>query len=309
MILTVTLNPAIDKVYLVEDYELGEVHRPVRTIASPGGKGLNVAKVAYALEREVDATGFLGGSSGDFLEQRVMEIGIKSKFLKIGGETRTCVNVSDLKKGMSTEVLEAGPTISEEEQAKFLVHFETIIGNYNVITISGSLPQGVRKDYYRTLIEICHKQHKKVLLDTSGEAFIKGIEGVPYLVKPNATEIKSCYPKGISSLQDAKEALMQFKCTGIELPIISMGKDGCVAAIENQVYHFTIPSVDVVNTVGSGDSFIAGCAVGLDKGDCIEDMIKLAIACGTANTQFEETGHVTKELVQYYKKQVKVTLI
>ena len=309
MILTVTLNPAIDKVYLVEDYQLGEVHRPSRTIVSPGGKGLNVAKVAYALDQKVGATGFLGGASGEFLETKVREIGIESEFLKIDGETRTCVNVSDPKNGKSTEVLEAGPWIQEEVAEQFLKHFENLIPKYNVIALSGSLPQGLNQDYYKKLIKICKKYQKKVLLDTSGQAFMEGLKGIPYLVKPNIDEIKQCYPKTVRTVLEAKEAVLYFKEKNIGVPILSMGKEGCVAALENNVCHFSLAPVEVINTVGSGDSFIAGCAVGFDRGYSLEDSIKLAVACGTANTQFAETGHVTKELVEYYLKQIQVTIL
>ncbi|MGL6174333.1 MAG: 1-phosphofructokinase family hexose kinase [Cellulosilyticaceae bacterium] len=309
MILTVTMNPAIDKIYLVSNYTLGEVHRPNQVIASPGGKGLNVARVSNILGQTVGATGLLGGGNGTFIAKAVQELGIKSEFVSIEGETRICINVSDDKQGHSTEVLEPGPTISAVESDAFIATFSEIIKDYEVIALSGSLPKGLDSSYYQTLIEICHQQNKKVLLDSSGEAFSLGLKAIPYLVKPNKDEIKQFYSEEVNCIEDAVAAIRFFKAQGIELPIISMGKDGCVAGIENQVFHFTLPPVSVINTVGSGDSFIAGCAVGIDRGYNLQDIIKLGCACGTANTQFAQTGFVTSELVETYFNQVQVTQI
>lgn len=309
MILTVTMNPAIDKIYFVTNYTLGEVHRPNQVIASPGGKGLNVARVSNILGQTVGATGLLGGANGIFIDKAVENLGMKSEFVGIEGETRICINVSDEVHGHSTEVLEPGPTISAKESETFLTAFEKIIQDYDIIALSGSLPKGLDSSYYKKLIEICHTYNKRVLLDSSGEAFANGLNAIPYLVKPNKDEIKQFYSEEVTTIQDAVQAIHFFREKGIHLPIISMGKDGCVAGIEGKVFHFTLPPVDVINTVGSGDSFIAGCAVGLDRGYSLEDTVKLGCACGTANTQFAQTGFVTKELVEEYFNQVQVTQI
>lgn len=307
MILTVTMNPAIDKIYFVTNYTLGEVHRPNQVIASPGGKGLNVARVSHILGQNVGATGLLGGGNGTFIDKAVQALGMKSEFVSIAGETRICINVSDEVHGHSTEVLEAGPTISAEESETFLSAFEKMIQGYDIIALSGSLPKGLSAAYYKKLIEICHTYNKRVLLDSSGEAFATGLDAIPYLVKPNKDEIKQFYSEEVHTIADAVKAIHFFKEKGISLPIISMGKDGCLAGIEDKVFHFTLPPVTVINTVGSGDSFIAGCAVGLDRGYSLEDTVKLGCACGTANTQFAQTGFVTKELVETYFNQVQVT--
>lgn len=309
MILTVTMNPAIDKIYLIDNYTLGEVHRPKEVIASPGGKGLNVARVAKLMGEDVTATGLLGGSTGMFIDKGVKELGIYSAFANVVGETRICINVTDEKSMSCTEVLEPGPTITEKEASRFLEVFEDFVKKSMVITISGSLPRGLTQDFYYDLILLCHKHNKKVLLDSSGIAFKEGLKAKPYLIKPNKDEIKQVYHKEISNENDVCEAISYFKELGITIPVISMGKDGSMVGLLDGIYHFSLPSINVINTVGSGDSFIAGCATGIHRGFELVDVIKLATACGTANTQFSQTGFVTKELVENYYKKVKVERI
>ncbi|GMQ64301.1 1-phosphofructokinase family hexose kinase [Vallitalea maricola] len=309
MILTITMNPAIDKVYIIDNYKLGEVHRPIKTVASAGGKGLNVAKVAKTMGEKVAATGLLGGSNGDFINNKVKELGIESRFIKVSGETRICVNVSDTVNQISTEILEAGPVVSEYEVNKFIKVYEDMLDDIKVVTISGSLPKGISADFYKVLIDIAKKHNKKVILDTSSKAFIEGIKAIPYMVKPNTDEIKQVHSGDVSTLQGLVKAIKYFKRMGVEVPVISLGKDGCIAGLDEGIYRFTIPPARVINTVGSGDSFIAGCAIGLERESSQIDMIRMGMACGTANTQFAQTGYVEKELVDLYFSQVEVAEI
>ncbi|GKX27897.1 tagatose-6-phosphate kinase [Vallitalea longa] len=306
MILTITMNPAIDKIYIVDNYKLGEVHRPSRTVASAGGKGLNVARVAKLMGENVAATGVLGGPNGDFIDNEVKKLGIDSRFINISGETRICINVSDTVNQTSTEVLESGPIIDKAEADRFIEEYEAMLSDVKVVTISGSLPKGLPVDFYSLLIDTAKKHDKKVILDTSSKAFIEGMKALPYIVKPNADEIRQVYDGDVNSVEGLVKAIEYFREMGIKLPIISRGKDGCIAGLDDGVYKFTIPPVDVVNTVGSGDSFVAGCAIGLARDFSQIDMIKMGIACGTANTQFTQTGYVERELVDEYFGQVKV---
>lgn len=306
MILTVTMNPAIDKIYFVDNYQLGEVHRPSKLIASAGGKGLNVARVSKLVGEEVTATGLLGGSSGQFIHNEVLRLGIKSEFENVLGETRVCINVTDQLNQLCTEVLEPGPTITEEEAYNFINRYRKLAQQANVITLSGSLPKGVPSSFYTKLVEIGGELEKKVLLDSSSTPFIEGVKAQPYLIKPNKDEIKQIYDGDISNIDGISKAIRYFKSIGIEIPVISMGKEGSIAGLKDGIYQLTIPPVDVINTVGSGDSFIAGCAVGFERGYSDLDAVKLGTACGTANTQFPQTGYVTKKTVDYFFSQVMI---
>jgi tagatose 6-phosphate kinase len=304
MILTVTLNPSIDKIYLINDYALGEVHRPLQTIASPGGKGLNVARVAKLMGEEVGATGPLGGGNGNYLRKGVAELGIADLFIAIEEETRICINVSDEKNQRCTEVLEEGPRLSEEEVALQLSFFDSVLDNVDVVTLSGSMAKGFPVDFYGQLIAKIKLMGKKVILDSSGEAFAEGVKAKPFSIKPNEEEIKKVYDGPLSSREDHIKAIKHFKQLGIELPIISLGEEGSLVGLSDGVYKVSIPPVISVNTVGSGDSFIAGLAVGISRNLNEKECIKLATACGTANTQFAQTGFVEQVMVTNYFNQV-----
>lgn len=303
------MNPAIDKIYMVNNFQLGQVHRPIEMIASAGGKGLNVARVARLLGEEVGATGPLGGGNGAYVEKKIIELNIKPMFIYTQGETRICINVTDVITQQSTEVLEDGPVLTQEEGELFLQEFESMMPSIDLITISGSLPQGLGNDYYAKLIVIGKRHGKKVLLDTSGAAFSEGIKALPYLIKPNEDEISKVYDGPITTIEDMILAIQYFKNLGIQIPIISLGKDGSLAGLQEGIYKVRIPPVNVVNTVGSGDAFIAGCAVALERGFSEVDMIRMATACGTVNTQYAHTGYVEADLVSAYYEQVIVTKV
>lgn len=300
MILAINMNPAIDKVYAVDDFKVGEVFRPRDMTATAGGKGLNVARVACLLGEQVIATGLAGGSTGRFIEEEVKKQGIDSQFVPIQGESRICINIMDEKNVTSTEILEPGPTISEEECEAFLNKYQKLLEKCDVVTASGSLPKGVPEDFYRNLISLANEKGKKFILDTSGKYFEEGINEKPYMIKPNKDEVSKVIKESLSHMDDYRKAVKTFQAQGIMLPVISLGKNGCIAALEDGIYHFTTPQVKVINTVGSGDSFVAGCAVGLSQGRNFIDVIKLGMACGTANTQFFKTGMVSKELVDKF---------
>lgn len=304
MILTVTMNPAIDKIYIVDNYKLGEVHRPSAMIASPGGKGLNVARVAKLMGENVGATGPLGGGNGAYIRKGIESLGIESLFCDIDGESRICINVTDVVNQQCTEVLEEGPTLTEAEADRQLTLFADLMDQVDVVTISGSMAKGLPVDFYGKLIEAASEKGVKTLLDSSGEAFVAGLKATPYAIKPNEDEIIKVYDGQVESMEGKIEAIRFFKKEGIELPIISMGEDGSLAGLSDGIYKVTIPQVSVVNTVGSGDSFIAGLAVAMQRGMNEIDQLKMATACGTANTQYAQTGFVEPKVVEKYFEQV-----
>ena len=352
MILAINMNPAIDKVYAVDDYRVGKVFRPRAMTATAGGKGLNVARVAHLLGEQVTVTGMIGGSTGRRIEEEVRKAGLDSRFVPIGGESRICINVMDEKNSTSTEILEPGPVVTAQESEAFLVRYGELLEECDVVTASGSLPKGLPADFYAMLIRLAKKKGKKFILDTSGEFFRKGIMEKPYMIKPNMDELTGIgiQPAGIGikpvgigveptgtevhlpgngprktgnvtqkgktdnengemRMGDCMEAVRSFRAMGIGLPVVSLGKHGCIAALEDGVYHFTTPDVRVVNTVGSGDSFVAGCAVGLSRGLRPGEIIRLGMACGTANTQFFKTGWIEKDMVEKFLQTVGCTKI
>ncbi len=305
MILTVTSNPAIDRVYFLEEFEMGKVYRTKRFSRTAGGKGLNVARVAHLIGCETAAMGFAGGFSGDFIQNEIKKQGIRNLFTDIAEETRTCLNISDVN-GISGEILEPGPEISKEEKNRFLKDYSSYVDDYKIICVSGSLPRGLTSDFYVELIQIARERRKKIIIDTSGNTLEDILSAKPFMVKPNQDEVSVLMNKEITTDDHIKEALCYLFNKGVEIPFITLGKNGSAAMIDGCYYKFSTPSVKVVNAVGSGDSSVAGIAAGLDMGYSVVDAIKLGMAAGTANTQFEQTGMVTKELVDKYYSLIKV---
>lgn len=305
MILTVTLNPSVDRRYIIEDFNKDGMYRVNNFQATPGGKGLNVAKVINNLGEEVITTGFLGGTSGAFIKESLDKLNIKNDFLKISGNTRTCIAILS-NDGSQTEILESGPEINRESLDDFYRHFNDLICQAEIITISGSLPVGLKKDTYKELIKIGKKANKRIILDTSGEALNYGIEAKPFLIKPNQDELSRLVDFELRTQEDIIKALEKIKDFGVENILVSLGKEGAILASVEGVYKLDIPKVKAVNPVGSGDSLVAGMAVGLKRGYDMMHTVKLGSACGTANAMEEETGKVSVSNVEKILKQIEV---
>ena len=309
MILAINMNPAIDKVYAVDDYQIDKVFRPSAMTATAGGKGLNVARVAHLLGEKVAVTGMIGGSTGRLIEEKAVEQGLDNRFVSIQGESRICINVMDEKNNTSTEILEPGPTVTFEEEEAFLARYIELLDECSVVTASGSLPEGLPSNFYATLIRLANQKGKKFILDTSGISFIEGVKEKPYMIKPNLDELTMLLHHRPENIDDYIDAVKSFREQGIEMPVVSLGKSGSIAALEDGIYHFTTPNIKVLNAVGSGDSLVAGCATGLYRGLKPMDIIKLGMACGTANTQFFKTGWITVELVNEFLPLIECTKI
>lgn len=296
MILVINLNASVDKRYEVESIKTGQVIRAKSVENTPGGKGLHVANVATILKENCIATGMLGGKSGEFIEDKLNDYGINKDFVKISGETRSCLAIisDDFEQ---TEILEPGPEVTEEEKQRFLDKYMDLVYDANIIVASGSVPKNIPSNFYRELIDVANSKGKKFLLDTSGELLREGIKGKPYFIKPNKDEIEALTGRKINTIDDVISEIKRFQEDGIKFVAISLGADGSVVGYNGKLYKVSIPKVKAVNPVGSGDSYVAGVAVGIQRGYEIEHILKFASACGTANAMEKESGFVTESVV------------
>jgi tagatose 6-phosphate kinase len=290
MITTVTLNASIDKLYIVEKIELGKVMRVKFKKDSAGGKGLNVARIVSLLGEEVIATGIIGGNNGRYFEELLKGDKIIADFVKSQKETKCCINVRDELSGGNTEFLEKGAEVDESTLQKFYQKFENILKISNVITISGSVPQGVPLDFYQSLIDLSKKFERKVILDTSGEALKLGIKASPHLIKPNLDELGELFGQTLQGVEDALKYAKILHQEGIETVVVSLGKNGVVVVNKEGSFQGTPPKIEAINTVGSGDSLVAGLAVGLVRNLACTEYIKLSVSAATANAMNLETG-------------------
>jgi len=291
MILTVTLNPTVDKSYYIDKLIPGEVIRVNRKTETAGGKGINVAKIAKLLGDNVVATGFLGGRSGEYINSFLIKAGIVSNFVTLSDETRTCVNVNDNEFNHQTVLLEAGSSVNAEKQEEFILHYKNLLDCCKAVVIGGSLPPGIDNNFYPQLIDIAKKAGKIVVLDTSGETLRAGIEACPSIIKPNRDELKAYLGRDIETIEETLAAAKEIQAKGTGTVIVSLGKDGAVFVMKEGAYRGTTPNVKIVNTVGCGDSLVAGFVTGLINNYTMVDTIKLAMAVSTANALSREIGY------------------
>lgn len=299
MILTVTLNPSVDISYKLETLSINDVNRVSDASKTAGGKGLNVSRVIRQLDGEVVACGFLGGSLGNFIRKELEVYTIKDSFVEIEKDTRNCIAI--IHEGKQTEILESGPEINKQEEKTFIQVFETALKNVEIITISGSLPKGVNTDFYKSLIEIAGKHGKQVLLDTNGKTLGNTLknEVKPYLIKPNQSEIAELLNVPDLSTTKLIEELQSPIFQDISWVVVTMGDKGAIVKYNQNLYKVTPPKIDAINPVGSGDSVIAGFAVGLSKGLEDESLIKYGLTMGVLNAGEEQTGFVNVDKIDW----------
>ena len=290
MILTVTLNASIDKLYLVDKITPKTVMRVREVHNTPGGKGLNVSRVARKLGEPVTAMGFTGGFNGQYLESMLAASGVVPRFTHVEAETRSCINCWDLSNNRSTEYLEPGAPVTGSEVERFLRDFDAQLPQADVVSISGSVPKGVPGDIYARLIRRCRDLGKPVILDTSGRLLTESAEACPTLMKPNEDEIGMLIGDMPADEHSRAAALEKLNSRGIRYAVLSLGADGALLACGGKCWHGRPPRIQPRNTVGCGDSMVAGFAVGLAKSLGTLEAFRMALAVSAASALSLLTG-------------------
>ena len=183
-----------------------------------------------------------------------------------------------------------------------------LVEKSDVITMSGSLPKGMDAGYYQKLVELVNRKGKKVILDTSGKSLLEGVKGKPYLIKPNFDELEYVLGESIDGRDKIKKAVEKLKNLGAQNVLVSLGGEGAIYFGE-EILKITIPKIKIHNTVGSGDSSVAGFAKGLDDGLELNEILKLSMACGMSNAQSMETGRVIPEDVKEFMENITVEVL
>jgi len=290
MIYSVTLNPSIDFIVRVKDFQLGETNRTYEDNFFAGGKGIMVSKLLKNVKTDCVNLGFLGGFTGTFIEQNLKKLNILSDFVTVNENTR--VNVK-LKTETETEINCQGPKISDNEKEEFLDKIRKIKSDDFVI-LSGSVPSNLGNDFYITIIEILNKNGVKFTLDSSGETFSKSLKYKPFLIKPNKDELKEYARREFKNNQEIVNYVRENLVDKAEHVIISLGGEGALY-IDKKFSLFAYPlrvKENVVNTVGAGDSVVAGFVNYMLKHNDVERAFRFAVACGTATSFSEDIGEL-----------------
>ncbi len=306
MIITVTMNPAIDKTVEIDTLKPGGLNRIRKVEYDAGGKGINVSKTIHELGGESIATGFLGGNAGRTIENVLDARKIRHDFIWVDGETRTNTKVFE-ENGAVTELNEPGPAISEDQMQEFMKKLEGYAGEDTLIVLSGSIPGGVGKDIYARIIRMAHEKGSQVLMDADGEVFRLSLEAGPDMIKPNRVELEEY--AGIDYRASGKELLEMTRKLmekGIHTAAVSMGKSG--AMFVKGGYEAVCPALSVKahSTVGAGDAMVAALAYAWDQKLGDEETVRLCMAASAGAVTTVDTKPPAKELVEELKTQVKI---
>jgi len=306
MIYTVTLNPAVDREYVVPKLIANSVLRASEVHIDYGGKGFNVSRMLTALGVSNTALGFIGSNAGAFLEKGMASLGIATDFVHIAHETRTNTTIIETDGVDHYKVNESGPVISAAERVLLLDKVKELAKAEDCWVLAGSLPPGVPIDFYRELITIIQSAGGKALLDTSGDALLEGVQAKPYLIKPNVFEANTLTGINGKSRADLLSMLRNIHAGGVSLVVISAGKDASLFSDSNKVFYGQPPQIEEANPVGAGDAMLAGVLYGLVNHMDMADAFAWGIAAGSAAASKTGTRMPSMQEVQTLKEKVKI---
>ena len=294
MIYTITLNPALDRTIWIDRIRDDVSNRILNEQSSAGGKSIDVSKMLKNFGIDNIALGFVGGFAGRELEGRLLNEGIQTDFIRVSGETRTNIILHEKKTGRQLAFNARGPEIRPSELMEFVEHLERLPCP-EIVTIGGSLPPGVTPEIFRKIITMVGRCHAKVVLDVNGEGLRSGIKANPNIIKPNIHELSELVGHELKERDEVVEAARQINKDGIEIVLVSMGPRGILLVTRGDEYIAVPPEVKVENTIGAGDSAVAGFVYGLINKKGLKDALIYAAAAGTATTLHSGTALSQKE--------------
>lgn len=301
MILTVTLNAAIDRTVAVPNFRLGRRHRSVESRTVAGGKGINVARALTLLGRPVIATGFVGGPTGTRVVEQLHEESVLTDFVRIAAETRINLAVIDPTSGDQTEINERGPAVSQVEVKKLFERIAYLAGGAKLCVLAGSLPPGAGDDLYARLVADLGRRGVPVILDAEGEAMLEGIRAGASMVTPNEREAEELVGQEFADRDDLAQGLGELVRLGSTEAAITR-PEGCVATVgegsERRLVEIHTEPLEPVSTVGSGDAFLAGYVAARYEGRSPEECLAYGVAAGAESTQHFGAGTVDRNQVE-----------
>jgi 1-phosphofructokinase family hexose kinase len=286
VIVTVTLNAAMDRTLLVPNFEVGQRHRASLGFASAGGKGINVARALKRLGVPVVCTGLAGGRNGTLVVEDLTTEGILNDFVRIREESRTSIAVLDPVSNVSTEINEWGPQVADDELAMVREKLAYLMQGAEFVVFAGSLPRGVDPAFYAELIREANRRHVLTVLDTAGEALRLGVRAEPYLVTPNVREAEGLVGHEFNDDEDLVNGLDEIAGLGARNVLTTL-ETGCYALVREDREEHRVrglaPRLDAVSAVGAGDVLLAAFLAARTAGRSVEEAVRSAVATGAAS--------------------------
>ncbi|WP_165997222.1 1-phosphofructokinase [Bacillus sp. Cs-700] len=299
MIYTITLNPSVDYIVQLENLKTGLVNTVDEEMKIAGGKGVNVTKVLKRLGHESTALGFVGGFTGQFIEQSLKEEALYPNFIHVNGDTR--INIK-LKNGEETEINGLSPEITESDIEQLFTQLsQTVAGD--IVVMAGSVPSSVDQTIYSRILQAL-PDGVQAIVDTKGEALKEVVRAKPFLVKPNHHELGDLFDVDITSVAEAVKYGKKVQEMGAKNVIVSLAGDGAVLITAEDVLFGNVPIGKVQNSVGAGDSVVAGFLSKYIETENLKEAFQSGIAAGSASAF--STGFCTAEEVQALRKQITV---
>ena len=309
MILTVTMNPCIDKTIYLDELEVGAYNRVKNTRIDVAGKGLNVSTVLNHLGEDTLCMGINFRNNGNLLEQTMNSSGLKHHFVYADCSIRTNIKLFEQNSHIMTEINEAGPTVSSSLIDKLIDEIDARLEHTHILVLSGSIPPGVPADIYRRLIRMAHRKDVKTVLDTAGEPFALGLEEKPFLVKPNSLEFEQTFKKDLKAGKGPLEVARSVIESGVSYLCISMGADGALLLDREHAYRAKALPIEAKGLTGAGDSMVAGMCYALRRHLGSEDMLRYAMACSAGSVRQEGTLLARESDVKELLPQVEIEVI
>ncbi len=306
MIITLTLNPAVDQTVFVSRLALGDVNRFRESQLDPAGKGINVSRMAHRLGWPTIAFGFLAGEIGLIAQKALEDEGVQHHFVRAPGQTRLNVTVIDESTGTATSLYGPGPRVELPYLARLDEVFRFWLQAGRVLVLAGSLPPGVPGDAYASYTRLAREQGVKTILDADGEPLRLGVEAEPALIKPNVAEAERLLGRALPDLPAVVAGARELASRRIETVVISLGARGAVCVQGERAWLAAPPEVERRSTVGSGDSLVAGLAVALACGHSIVEGLRQGTAAGAATAMTSGTSLGTAEQVRALLPQVRI---
>lgn len=303
MIYTVTFNPSIDYVIFTNDFKIDGLNRATATYKFAGGKGINVSRVLKTLDVESTALGFAGGFPGKFIADTLNNSAIQSNFIEVDEDTR--INVK-LKTGQETEINAPGPHITSAQFEQLLQQIKNTTSE-DIVIVAGSVPSSIPSDAYAQIAQITAQTGAKLVVDAEKELAESVLSYHPLFIKPNKDELEVMFNTTVNSDEDVIKYGRLLVDKGAQSVIVSLGGDGAIYIDKEISIKAVNPQGKVVNTVGSGDSTVAGMVAGIASGLTIEKAFQQAVACGTA-TAFDE-DLATRDAIEKIKSQVTISVL
>ncbi len=297
MIYTVTFNPALDYVVRVFEFHSGRLNKAEDELLLPGGKGLNVSEVLTNLGEKTTALGFIGGFTGEEIERLERERGVICDFVKVEGNSR--INVK-LKSTQETEINANGPEITTENLNELYNKLDKLQSG-DILVLAGSIPRSIPDTAYSDILDRLENRGIKIIVDAASNLLVNVLDNKPYLIKPNHLELADLFKANIGT---DKELIVKYARKlmekGAQNVLVSMGGDGAILVCsDNKVYYAAAPKGEVVNSVGAGDSMVAGFIYGLNQTGDMVDALRWGISCGSAST-FSEYLAVREDVIALY---------